>query len=264
MLKLVVETLLAPALIGASWLVSRRWGEQLGGTVSAFPAIAGTFLLLAAEEHGTRFAASAANGTLGGLLTLSGFLVAYSRTAAHGEWRKSLLVGWIAAATLAAMLGWLRPEPPGGLALAISSLLLARWLIPPGVAPVRPAPSPESEVLLCMTLGALLVCSLTLAATLLGSTIGGVLAGLPVIATVLAVSTHRRGANALYALSRGMLAGMVSFVLFCELISLLAVPAGTALAFASATLGAAAAQAALLYRRRDAAAGQHRPLSAQS
>jgi hypothetical protein len=97
-----------------------------------------------------------------------------------------------------------------------------------------------------MALTVLLIVLVTVAAELLGPLTGGVLAALPVLASVLAVFTHRgHGAEATIALLRGMAAGMAGFIGFCAAIALLIVPAGTATAFAAASLTAAVAQVAL-------------------
>jgi hypothetical protein len=91
---------------------------------------------------------------------------------------------------------------------------------------------------------------LTIASELLGPVIGGMLAALPVLASVLAVFTHRvHGSDATIGLLGGMLTGMAGFVAFCAAVALLVVPAGTALAFAVATACALAAQAVMLIVR---------------
>jgi hypothetical protein len=79
------------------------------------------------------------------------------------------------------------------------------------------------------------------AARAFGPAVGGVLAALPVLASALAVFTHRAdGAAAVAGLLRGMLGGMAGFVAFCLLVAVLAVPAGVPVAFAAATLAAVA------------------------
>ena len=90
MVNTILELLVAPALVGAATLAARRWGQEIGGLVSAVPAIVGPVLLIAALEHGATFAARAANGTLLGLVALAAFAVAYGWTAARGGWRGSL------------------------------------------------------------------------------------------------------------------------------------------------------------------------------
>jgi hypothetical protein len=96
-----------------------------------------------------------------------------------------------------------------------------------------------------MALTALLVVALPWAAGRLGPVTGGILAALPVLASVLAVFTHRGyGAAAATELLRGMMGGMAGFVLFCALVAVLVEPAGVATAFAAATAGALAIQLA--------------------
>jgi hypothetical protein len=94
-----------------------------------------------------------------------------------------------------------------------------------------------------MVLTALLVFSLAAAATLFGPLVGGMLAALPVLASMLAVFTHREhGPVAAAALLRGALAGMAGFVTFVEVVGVLVVPDGVASAFAAATLAAVIVQ----------------------
>src|SRR6185295_3110480 len=45
LIDLVLELVVAPALVGAATLAARRWGQRTGGLVSAFPAIVGPVLL---------------------------------------------------------------------------------------------------------------------------------------------------------------------------------------------------------------------------
>jgi hypothetical protein len=94
-----------------------------------------------------------------------------------------------------------------------------------------------------MALTALLVFALATAVGALGPLVGGMLAALPVLASTLAVFTHRRdGGLAAALLLRGALAGMAGFVAFVEVVALLIVPVGTAPAFLAATLAAVGVQ----------------------
>jgi hypothetical protein len=96
-----------------------------------------------------------------------------------------------------------------------------------------------------MATAAALVVALSAAAGALGPTAGGVLAALPVLASVLAVFTHRdHGPASAVALLHGMLGGMGGFVAFCLLVALLIEPAGPTAAFAAAAAGALTAQLA--------------------
>jgi hypothetical protein len=96
-----------------------------------------------------------------------------------------------------------------------------------------------------VALTATLVVSLTWAAGRFGAVAGGILAALPVLASILAAFTHRQlGGDAARVLLRGMLAGMAGFVSFCLLVAALAERAGIAVAFAAATVVALAVQVA--------------------
>jgi hypothetical protein len=237
------EIVLAPLLVAAATLAARRWSVRLGGLVSAFPAIVGPVLLIGAREHGPAFAARSASGTLLGLVALSGFAVAYGRTARRAGWAASLAAGWAAAAAVALVAGAVGAGLLVALAAAVSSLLLAHRALPAPAAGPAAARVPRWDLPVRMALTAILVAALAAAADRLGPVVGGILAALPVLASVLAVFTHeQRGAAALVDLLRGMLSGMAGFVAFCAIVGALVGPAGVAVAFALATLGAVAAQ----------------------
>jgi hypothetical protein len=247
MLAALLELVVAPALVGASTLAARRWGEGIGGLVSAFPAIVGPVLLIAAHEHGSAFAARTASGTLLGLVALSGFALAYGRTALRAGWRASLAAGWVTAAVIAVLLGRVEAGPLAGLVAATLSLLVARRALPGGAAALAMAPArpPRWDLALRMVLTAVLVVSLTAAASRLGPVVGGVLAALPALASILAVFTHEQhGAQALVVLLRGMLSGMAGFVVFCAVVAVLVDRAGVGATFTVAALAAIGVQSA--------------------
>jgi hypothetical protein len=251
---MIIELVLAPLLVAAAGMAGRRWGPQAGGVVSAFPAIVGPVLLISALDHGARFAARAANGTLLGLAALGAFAFAYARLAERAGWRLALLGAWSAAATSAACVGAIMGAagPPAGLLTAAFSLLAAHRLLVTGASsPTAAPPHPDPGSLLWRMLAtALLVSALAASARAFGAVAGGILAALPVLASVLAVATHRQqGAVAVAALLRGMLAGMAGFVAFCEVLVLTLRGAGLGVAFAVATLVALAVQIGTLRRQ---------------
>jgi hypothetical protein len=266
MVDVVIEVVLAPALVAAATLAARRWGERIGGLVSAFPAIVGPVLLVAALEHGTAFAARAAGGTLLGLVALSAFALTYGRSARRFGWRASLAAGWAAAGASGFAVSSLTAGPVAGLAVAAGSLALAHRLLgvadaPPRGARLAPAMrrlAPRWDLALRMALTATLVVSLTWAAGRFGAVAGGILAALPVLASILAVFTHRQvGAHAARVLLRGMLAGMAGFVSFCLIVAAVTEPAGIAVAFAAATVTAVAVQVATARAGERAAEPPH-------
>ena len=100
--------------------------------LSAFPLIVGPVLLVAAQRHGTAFAAQTAAATLLGLIALSGFALAYGRSARRLGWRSSLAFAWLAAAALGALAGRVETGLLGGLVAATGSLAITLWALPPG------------------------------------------------------------------------------------------------------------------------------------
>jgi hypothetical protein len=251
MSELVIQVVLAPALVAAATLGARRWGQRAGGVVSAFPAIVGPVLLVSALRYGTAFAAEAAGGTLLGLVALSAFALAYGRTALRSRWPVSLFAGWAAAAATGLAVST-RAAPGLGLMAAAVSLAVAYLLLGragrsrTAASPPQPREARPDQLLdlpARMALTAALVLSLTWAAGRVGPVAGGILAALPVLASILAVFTHARGgAAAAVAMLRGMLAGMAGFVAFCALVAVLVEPAGIAVAFTAATIAALAMQ----------------------
>jgi hypothetical protein len=234
---------LAAGLTGGSTLALRRWGPGVGGALSAFPLVVGPVLWLAAERHGSEFAARAAAATLLGLVALSGFAVAYARSARRSTWWMSLACAWAVAGTLGALAGRLDVGVVGAVAAAVGSLLVARAVVPSAAAPNLVA-VPAWELPLRMGCTGLLIVLLTAAAGRFGPAVAGVLASLPALASVLVVFTHlRHGRPALFGFLRGMLSGMGAFVAFCAVVAALVVPAGVVPAFLLATGAAVAVQA---------------------
>jgi hypothetical protein len=250
-LAIAMQVILAPLLVAAATLAGRAWGERSAGVVSAFPAIVGPVLLVEAQTHGAAFAARAANGTLLGLAALAGFAVVYARAARRTGWRVSLAAGWAAAAAIAAIVAASGAGPLAGPPVAALSLVVAYRALPRNAA--VHVPGPGRDLLPRMLVTCLLVLSLIAAADRFGPTVGGVLAALPTLASVLAVFTHRQGgAAAVSDLLRGMLHGMTGFVIFCVLVAMLLDRTAVAVAFALAALAAVAVQLVLRPRMGSA------------
>jgi hypothetical protein len=247
MLVILVQLTLAPVLVAAATLAARHWHDGVGGVVSAFPAIVGPLLLITAHEHGPAFTARVADGTLLGLASFSAFVLVYGRLVTQRGWVSCLALGWAAAAAVALLVREVDAALPAGLLVAVATLTLAHRGLPAsaGEVPRRP---PRWDLPARLAGTTALVALLAVAAGRFGPLVGGILAALPVLASVLAVGTHRvAGRAAVLALLRGMLAGMSGFVVFCQLVAWLAVPAGPVAAFALATASAVLVQAVVAY-----------------
>ncbi len=257
MLQTILAALSAAMLVAASTLAARRWGLRVGGVVSAFPAIVGPILVLVAVEHGPAAAARNADGTLLGLVGLAAFTAAYARAALRRGWTASLLGGWVAAAVagLAAAAAGARAGALVGLLIAGISLWLAhRSLLAASLdqaaLPLPSLPGTRTSIPARMAVTALIVIALAGSVSALGPLVGGILAALPVLASVLVVLAHREaGAMAAVALLRGTLAGMGGFVAFCLIVALLITRTPLVPAFAVATIVALVVQAPALRAR---------------
>jgi hypothetical protein len=261
-LRLSLEIALAPVLVAVSTLASRRWGSRIGGVVSALPVVIGPVLLITAHQSGAEAAKRAATATLLGLVAMGGFVAVYGRLAPRIGWRGSLFGGWAAALLPAALAAagrhWGVAVAAGA---AVASLGAARALLPSRGYPTDAASGPERRVGLPirMAVTTALVALLAVAVRVLGPEVGGVLAGLPALGSVLAVFAHRgEGAQAAIGFLRGLATGMIGFIAFCATVAVLIVPAGAIVAFAGASAAALMLQAVALIGRAQRAFGAAR------
>ncbi len=86
MILVGVKVLLAPSFVVGASLVARRFGPRVGGLIAGLPVVAGPILLAYALAHGRAFAATAAAGTLLGLVSLIAFVIVYARLAGRLSW----------------------------------------------------------------------------------------------------------------------------------------------------------------------------------
>jgi ribosomal 50S subunit-recycling heat shock protein len=239
---LALKLTLAPGLVAATTLAGRRYGPRVGGWLGGLPVVVGPILLALAVERGDDFAAGASAGALIGLLALCAFALAYGRAAQATRWLPALVAGWLAAALATLALDPVSLPPLAALAAVFAGFALTDVMLPRtrALPPVRP---PRWDLPLRAGATAALVMALTALAGVLGARLSGLLASLPVLASVLAAFTHaQEGAHASASLLRGMVRGLASYAVFCFALAELLPRTGTAVAFASATAAALATQ----------------------
>jgi hypothetical protein len=233
---LALKVALTPLLIGGASLGARRWGPVIGGWMVSLPLTSGPVALFLALDRGPSFAASAAEASVAGNIAIVAFCLAYARTARRGGWFLAIAaagVGWLAAAIA------LQPAlalPVGLVFLMTAAILLGGLRAMPG-ASSRPAASaaPRWDVPLRMAVGTVVVVAITAAAPLVGPSASGLLAMLPVIATVLAIFTHRReGPDPAIGVLRGVLTGLFGTAAFLAVVSASVERLGVAVSFAAA------------------------------
>jgi hypothetical protein len=242
---LALKLVLVPAFVWLLALAAGRWGPRVAGWLAGLPIVAGPILLFIALEQGADFAARAAASALAAVAATVTFIVAYAHSAQHARWPIALSVGlaaWLCAAWVVVQL----PESVGvSLVLAATALFAAPRIFP------RPAPEHggravgRGELAARMLAGALLTVAVTLVAGVVGPRWSGSLAIFPVLASVLAVFSHRaQGPAFVAALLRSMTLGMGSLATFCLVLATTLPMLGLVAAFTLATAGTALVQAA--------------------
>src|SRR3954470_18214982 len=238
---LLLKLTLAPALVPATTLAGRRWGPRMAGWLGGLPVVVAPILLAITLEHGRSFGSRAAGGALLGLLSLTGFVLAYGWCARVMGWLPAAALGWIAFLVMTLLLD--QVDPPNWLSFVAvcASFALAAALLPRTAAEPAGA-APRFDLVLRAGATAALVLALTGLAGALGPRLSGLLASFPVLATVLAAFTHaQEGPAAAAQLLRGFATGLVAFAVFCFVVAELLPSHGIAVTF---LIGAAVALAA--------------------
>jgi hypothetical protein len=242
---LLAKLTLAPLLVVGSSLAGRRWGATVAGLLVALPIVAGPVLLIVAIEQGTHFAARAASTSLLGLAALAAFVAVFANVGRKGAWARALAAGWVTFIALALALSTIGVSRGTAFAIALCAFALAARLLPDDrrTAADRGGRLPAWDLPARALATAVLVVSLTGAASGLGARVTGVLTPFPVAMSVLAAFVlAQRGPREANALLRGFLHGAPGFAVFSLLVALLVVAAGPVAAFALALLCAVAVQ----------------------
>ncbi len=218
---LLLKLLVIPAFLLLISLAGKRWGPSVAGWLSGLPVVVGPILLFLALEQGPAFAAQSAVAALSAMFAMITFCVVYAQAAQRCNWPAALLIALSGWSLVAVVLSLLPASLVFSCIAAATALLTAPYLFP-AVQPLASGPAPKSDkLLLRMLAGALL----TLAVTLLASTVGerwsGLLAVFPVLGSVMAVfSQQTRGPAFTAALLRATATGMYSFAAFCLTLAL--------------------------------------------
>lgn len=248
---LALKLVLTPTIVVVSTLAGRRFGRVASGWFVGLPLTSGPIAAFFAVEHGRRFAARAAVGSLGGAIAEVAFCIAYAATARRHGWRGATLAASAAFAAAATVLRLLRLDARAIdvvplAAAAVAALVASRWLVP------HVPPRGDEEVLpsrwdlpfrAAVATAFLLV--LTGLATVLGASLAGVIAVYPLYTVVLAAFAHvHSGEAGAVQILRGLVLGLFSFVGFYVVLPLLLVHGSIVVAFVAAYAAALAIQAA--------------------
>ena len=261
--SLLLRVLLAPLLVVLSSLAGRRWGPRLAGILVVLPIVAGPILLILYLDQGSAFAARAATAATLGIVALGPFAVVFAYASRRAGWLPTLASSWVVVLVADLGLAQLRVPAGGALTLALLALLgadrMLRRLDTP-VPPIGAAVPPWWDLPARAAATGFLVVLLTGLATLLGPTWTGVLTPFPIaLSVVCGFAAAQDGYPAVLALLRGIVPGLVGFVLFCFLVAVSIERIGGPASFAGASAVAVGSAVILLRRKpRPEAAGPDR------
>lgn len=244
MILILAKILISPLLLAASTFAVHRWGGLIGGLLVGLPLISGPVSAMLFAQYGSHFAVNAAYGTLLGFVAAGMFCTSYAVVSPRRPWWQSLIAAYATFFAVAGLLSLVHVTLGWMLALVPVVLLSLAFTIraPEGE---QVTPTPRKRVLaLRMILAGVMVMLITTSARVLGAEIAGFLAPLPVIAAIMAVSSHRHsGSDAVHRLLRGAVLGSWGGVAFFSVIILLTGIVDPAVTYVVAAAAAVAAGA---------------------
>lgn len=218
MTVLFFKLTMMPMVIGGITLVSRKWGNSIGGIIGSMPWVAGPILVFFILEQGTAFGIRAIPGILTGVVSLVGFCYCYALVSKRFTWLPTLLISYGAFVATALLLDSLRLSLWSVYGVAVLSILAALRYFPVAVveaAPRQRAIPPTFDIPFRMLVATLFVLAITTLAKALGPTWSGILTPFPIITSILAIFTHYlQGSHAAITILRGIMLGLVGFTTF--------------------------------------------------
>ncbi|MEU1179879.1 hypothetical protein ABZ464_19915 [Streptomyces sp. NPDC005820] len=230
--SVLLRAALAPSLALLASLVARRMGPRRGGQLLGAPTTTGPFLAMTWMNSGPTTTASAAQGGVAGMLVVACYSLAYARFAPARRPARTLLLALLCALG-AAVVGpafgnvWLS-------AALTSSVIVLGLLTWPDADPAGRSPGPARrwEIPTRMALSGVIVTAALITTAVIGPLVGGVLAALPVLLSVMGPSIHRTaGAAAAADLMRGALTSVAGTLGFLLVLSFAPLTLGPAMAF---------------------------------
>jgi hypothetical protein len=243
-------------LIATASVAGRRWGHAISGWLVGLPFTSGPITLFLFLEHGASFAANAALGSLVGVLATAAFAVEFSAVAKRGgRIILSFVAGLIAFGLIGAAAQDIAIAPLPLYAICAVVLLVAIRLVPDPGATVSVA-LPRWDLPARMILATVLVLAITGGASALGPRLSGLLATIPLYASILAgFGFQLVGPAAAIRVWRGLLFGLFGFGAFYLVLAASLESLGLT-AFGLALVAAIVMQAVTLQGlRRSAASG---------
>ena len=243
----IFKILLTPALIWAVSLAERRWGATVSGLLIGLPLTSGPVALFIALQYGTGFARQTASGILLGAISVALFCLTYGWLAAQRQpWPLAMLGGWLATVLATLALDHVHVSGLAALGLATAALLALNWLMPHAREGQASGSPPWWDIPARMIVATSFLLALTAAAASVGAYLSGLLATLPIYASILVgFNHHLLGPAQAIRFARGLALGLFGFIAFFAVIEALLTAAPLWVTFGAASLAAISTQAVL-------------------
>jgi hypothetical protein len=217
-----LKLVLAPIIIWVATLISRRWGERIGGIIIGLPLTSAPVSIFFALEQGRSFAASAAKNAMFGLIPVAVFCISYAFSSRKLSWVGAAVVSAIFYLLAVFGISMLNLDLPVTLILVVVTLIAAILVIGKPPAGISKMATAWWDLPLRMIVAATLLWFITTTAGLLGPRWSGLLSPFPIFTFVMATFSHSRiGSNSAWKLLRGVLVGLFSYVIFFLIVGLL-------------------------------------------
>lgn len=243
---LIPKLIFTPALITFATLVGRRFGQSVAGWLIAFPFNSAPVSLFLAIDHGGRFAADAARGSIASVVGGCAYALVFARV--ERGWPFALVSASAAYLVVAAAMRLVTVETIP-LALLVTAVLFVAMRLAPkarervDTGRVTPAWDLPARIVVATAL----VVGITLYAPTLGAYTSAALASFPVFASILGVFEERTmGHAAAIDVMRGLIPGLLGFTAFFVTVALAIEPLGIAVTYALATAAVLAVQGIVL------------------
>jgi hypothetical protein len=217
----IIKIILMPLVVAFVTLVSRKWGNNIGGILASLPFVAGAILLFIALEQGVVFAAATVPGIMVGILGWIVFCVVYIVVGQRFNVLFSTLLGFVACICWSLIIQNAIPllSLPVWFCLTLIALYLGLKYFPQVTVPEQKEYRKLNfEIPLRMLVITIFVVVITYFANVLGTTWSGILTPFPIITSVLVVFTHyTQGIAQVRKVFIGLFTGMFGYTLFLYL-----------------------------------------------
>ena len=230
-----IKLLIMPTVVAFVTMVSKKWGNSIGGILAGLPWVAGPIILFIALEQGLDFAVNSIPGVMVGIIGWSFFCVVYVLVGRKKNALISVLSGYVAYAlvgvALTPFISYLNVYQWFVLSLLV--LFLGLFFFPKVKEhKTFSVKTLKFEIPLRMIIITVFVITITFLAERLGPTWSGILTPFPVMTTVLAIFTHyTQGIYQVRKIYMGLFTGSLGFAFFLFLQAILMPSYGIATAF---------------------------------